>query len=112
VALSIVRATKLVIQQSRDSMGITVPGEPLRDVSWGTVERDGVEIQAGWGDTGALVVRSKADGGSLTERYVITDDGRSLMLETRFNPSRGRTLNLVRYFDRFPPPPPSRADAS
>ncbi len=64
----ILRADRLDIEQSRDSMGIKYTPGVYRDVSWGERQRGLYEVEAGWLD-GALVVRSKAKDLYVVERF-------------------------------------------
>ena len=53
----VLSASKMRIEQSRDSMGIRYDDSIYRDVSWGERQRDFWLVRAGW-DAGALIVRS------------------------------------------------------
>lgn len=75
----VLNATRMEIEQNRDSMGVRyVPGI-YRDVTWGERQRGLWEVNAGW-EEGDLVVLSKADGMQVLERMRLSDAGTLLTI--------------------------------
>ena len=93
----IINANQIVIEQSRDSMGVKhLPGT-YRDVTWGDRERDIWRVQAGWQEMD-LVIFSTAKGLRVLERYRLVGPNRlKLDLEVQAD---GVKRQLTRFFDR------------
>ena len=96
----VLRATEMVIEQSRDSMGIRYDVGDYRDVSWGTRQRGLWEVRAGWHE-GDLVIVSEARDADAREILRLSPDGRQLTIDVRLS-SGGDDLNITRVFRRAP----------
>lgn len=86
-------ATRLVIEQNHDSMGIAHEPGVYRDVSWGERQRGLWEVYAGWEENDLLIL-SKAKDMSVQERYRVTDRRLSVEITIRAD-SAERTLRRV-----------------
>ncbi len=76
----VLSASKIEIEQNRDSMGVQhVPGV-YRDISWGEKQRGLWEVHAGW-ENRELVVISEASDLKVQERYQLQDNGSRLLVE-------------------------------
>ena len=96
----VLRATEMVIEQSRDSMGIRYDVGDYRDISWGTRQRGLWEVRAGWHE-GTLMILSKASDADARETLRLSADGRQLTIDVRIS-ATGDDLNLTRVFRRTP----------
>ncbi len=97
----VLRATEMVIEQSRDSMGIRYDDGDYRDISWGTRQRGLWEVRAGWHE-GELFILSEARDADARETLRLSPDGRQLTIDVRIS-STGDDLSLTRVYRRAPP---------
>lgn len=94
----ILRAQRMIIEQDRESMGLSFDGGEYRDVSWGTRKRGLWEIQAGWLE-GDLVVLSRASDADARETFRLAPDGQRLVVRVDVR-SGSERLALTRTFAR------------
>ncbi len=93
----VLNATRMEIEQNRDSMGVRyVPGI-YRDITWGERQRGLWEVNAGW-EEGDLVVLSKADGMQVLERMNLI--GGNLLRITAIIEADGDEQVVTRIFRR------------
>lgn len=94
----VLAATRLIIEQNADSMGVHYDEHTYRDVSWGEREWDFWIIRAGWKD-GALVVSSSRGATRGTEIYALEAGGDRLRIRVRVE-TDGESLEAARVYQR------------
>lgn len=94
----VLTATRLTVEQNRDSMGVRYDGSDYRDVSWGTRQRGLWEVDAGWQD-GVLVILSEAHDAKASERFSLKDGGGTLVVEVMVESGREKLIS-TRTFTR------------
>jgi hypothetical protein len=90
-------ADKMMIEQSRDSLGIRYFPGVYRDVSWGERERGLWEVYAGWEDV-TMVVISNAPDMRVVERFDLVSP--TTLKITVSITADGDDHEIVRVFDR------------
>ena len=93
----VLRADRLEIEQSRDSMGVQYTPGQYRDVSWGERQRGLWEVRAGWQEA-ELVVISEARDLRVIERMQLLDAER--LKVAIYIMADGEEREYVRTFDR------------
>ena len=97
----VLAATRLVIEQDRDSMGVYYfRGDDSNyfDFTWGKRERDFWQVRTGWQE-GELVILSERGVVEGTERLRLEDDGRRLRVSVSVD-TGGEKVRSERVFDR------------
>ena len=94
----VLEADRIEIELGGDSMGVQHRPGVYRDVSWGVRARGIWQVQAGWQED-VLVVASKTNGISVTERYALVNRNRLLVaLEIQAD---GNKRSILRAFKRL-----------
>ena len=87
------------IEQSADSVGIEYDDGSYRDLSWGIRRRGLWEVNAGWEETGELLILSEAADAKAKEVLTLSANGQRLVVQIEVS-ADGQTLVLVRTFTR------------
>ncbi len=95
----VLTATRLQIEQDRESMGIRYDGVTYRDISWGERKRDLWRIHAGWDEQGDLVIRSVRGAIRGRETFSLERDGMLLRVTVDIE-TGGRDVRSERIFRR------------
>lgn len=97
----VLAATRLVIEQDRESMGVHYfrgDDSSYLDFTWGLRERDFWQVRTGWQE-GELVILSERGGVEGTERLRLEDGGRRLRVSVSVN-TGGEKVRSERVFVR------------
>ncbi|MDE0693112.1 MAG: hypothetical protein OXI55_12850 [Gammaproteobacteria bacterium] len=97
----VLAATRLVIEQDRESMGVRYfrgDDSSYLDFTWGKRERDFWQVRTGWQE-GELVILSERGGVEGTERLRLEDGGRRLRVSVSVD-TGGEKVRSERVFDR------------
>ncbi len=94
----VMRASKLEIEQNRDSMGIRYDTGDYRDVSWGTREHGLWKVTAGWRGS-ALIMMYHADDADAEETMSLSPDGQRLTVDVHVG-SGGDDVKVTRVYHR------------
>ena len=95
----VIRASRMEIEQNRDSMGVAYDRGAYRDLSWGTRERGLWQVDTGWNDEGELVSRWNADDAKVLERYTLSSDAQQLTVTVEVSAGNDN-FNIRRVFSR------------
>lgn len=98
----VLAASRVRIEQNRDSLGMDFDRGTYRDVSWGERDRGLWRVQAGW-DEGDLVIVSTGEDTRVEERYTLAEEGSRLSTVVSFQIDSERG-EYRRVYDRFPSP--------
>jgi hypothetical protein len=93
----VVYASRMKIEQNRDSMGIRYDQSEYRDVSWGKRERGMWTVDAGW-SSGALYIYSRAHDSRGVEVMHLSADGNTLTVDVEVH--AGEKIRVQRVFRR------------
>jgi len=99
--LPMLSAREMTIAQDALSMGVDYPGEPYRDVKWGSQKRGLFTVNAGWEEQ-RLIVETKSDPLRIRETYSLSESGDTLTLHIDLNGKRMNDRHLTRVFTRVP----------
>ena len=97
----VLAATRLVIEQDRESMGVYYfrgDDSNYLDFTWGKRERDFWQVRTGWQE-GELVILSERGGVEGSERLSLEDGGRRLRVSVSVD-TGGEKVRSERVFDR------------
>lgn len=97
----VLAATRLVIEQDRESMGVYYfrgDDSNYLDFTWGKRERDFWQVRTGWQE-GELVILSERGGVEGSERLRLEDGGRRLRVSVAVD-TGGEKVRSERVFDR------------
>ena len=97
----VLAATRLVIEQDRESMGVYYfrgDDSNYLDFTWGERERDFWQVRTGWQE-GDLVILSERGGVEGTERFSLEQAGQRLRVRVAVD-TGGEKVRSERVFDR------------